>query len=126
MPERLVAAHNLHGSTAQNKARTHEYGITYLVCRLYAVLDFGYGTPARLRDVQLFENFFKRISVFRALDGVYAVPMMLTSNSLSLSARLIAVCPPKEAMTPIGFSSSRTLSTSSTVSGSKYSLSAVV
>ena len=55
-----------------------------------------------------------------------SVPMMFTPKSVRGCARLIAVWPPREAMTPSGFSHSTTFITSSIVSGSKYSLSEVV
>ena len=48
-----------------------------------------------------------------------SVPMIFTPRSISGWARLMAVCPPREAMTPSGFSKSMMAITSSGVSGSK-------
>ena len=68
VPERVVAAHNLHRAPAQNKARSDKHGIAYFVCGSHAVLDFGNGISLGLRNIQLFEDFFKRIPVLGALD----------------------------------------------------------
>ena len=54
------------------------------------------------------------------------VPINVTPRSSSGFARLMAVCPPREAMTPSGCSIWITFMTSSTHRGSKYSLSDVV
>ena len=54
-----------------------------------------------------------------------SVPMMGTPRRLSGSARVSGVCPPNCTITPSGFSVSQMLSTSSSVSGSKYSRSLV-
>ena len=53
------------------------------------------------------------------------VPMMGTPRSLRAAARFSGVCPPNCTMTPSGFSCSQMFSTSSSVSGSKKSLSEV-
>ncbi|OPZ70197.1 MAG: hypothetical protein BWY81_00049 [Firmicutes bacterium ADurb.Bin467] len=70
---------------------------------------------------------FSNASRFSAFSiAAKSVPMIFTPRFISGSARLIAVCPPSDAITPSGFSSSITFITSSGVSGSKYSLSLVV
>ena len=48
-----------------------------------------------------------------------SVPMMGTPSCESRPARLMAVCPPREAIAPSGFSNSMMFITSSGVSGSK-------
>ena len=48
-----------------------------------------------------------------------SVPMIFTPRSISGWARLMAVWPPREAMTPSGFSKAMMFITSSAVSGSK-------
>ena len=55
-----------------------------------------------------------------------SVPISFTPRSISGWARLMAVWPPREVMTPSGCSKSMTFITSSGVSGSKYSLSLVL
>ena len=70
---------------------------------------------------------FSKLSRFSARSmAAQSVPMIRTPRSMSGWARLMAVCPPSDAMTPSGCSKSRIAITSSGVSGSKYSLSPVV
>ena len=63
---------------------------------------------------------FSKLSRFSARSmASQSVPMILTPRFIRGSARLIAVWPPSDAITPIGFSSSMIFITSSGVSGSK-------
>ena len=70
---------------------------------------------------------FSKDSLFSAFSiASQSVPMIVTPLDSRGSARFTAVCPPSEAITPSGRSSSITFITSSTQRGSKYSLSEVV
>ena len=73
----------------------------------------GWGMP---RDCITFSK-ASRFSAFSMASK--SVPMMRTPRFIKGSARLMAVWPPSEAMTPSGCSSSMTFITSSGVSGSK-------
>ena len=70
MPQHLLIGNNHHGSSAEHKARTHEYRIPDLFRCPDTVLHAGYRTAFGLRNVQFFKNLFKLITVFCPCNGI--------------------------------------------------------
>ena len=68
MTKLLLVTYELHCTSAKNEGGTNKNGISNLFCNFYAVLDLCDRLTLGLWDLKLFEDLFKRISVFRAVD----------------------------------------------------------
>ena len=69
MAKLILVCHDLHGSAAQNKAGTHQYRVSNFLSCFYSVLNFGYSLSSWLWDLQLRQQFFKSVPVFRLFNG---------------------------------------------------------
>ena len=68
MAQHLVVGHDLHGTAAQHERRAHQHRIAHRVRSFEAVVQIRHRRAHRLRDVQLEQQLFKAVAVFRALD----------------------------------------------------------
>ena len=123
----VIVDGDLHALSAEYIGRTHQHRIAQTVAPLPSPPPpVNTVPPAGLGILHLLQNLVEtapgppHASTFSAV-----VPRIGTPIFIRLSVSLIAVCPPNCTTAPSGFSMSTMLSTSSGVSGSKYSLSAI-
>ena len=115
-----------HRAPAQHERRPHQHRIADPRGDCARFLERTGDAVLRLRDVQLVEQLGEPLAVLGQVRWRRGdVPKIGTPAASSAAARLSGVCPPNCTITPIGCSRSTTFSTCSSVSGSKYSRSAV-
>ena len=64
----LIVVADVHGSTREHVAGTHQHGITHLADELLDVVERGQGTPTRLVDAEFVEHGRELVAVFSAVD----------------------------------------------------------
>ena len=64
----LFICNNLHSSSAKNEAGANKYRIAYFCSGFDTVFYFGNSFAFGLRNVELFKNFFKAVSVFGSFN----------------------------------------------------------
>ena len=70
VPQALLLGDDLHRSAAEHVARADEHGVADARGGLDARLDVRHGLSGRLRNVELEQELFEAVAVFRALDRV--------------------------------------------------------
>ena len=70
MDQVFLLRDDLHGPSAENKARSYQHRITDIFGRRHARFDRRHRLSLRLRNLQRNQQFFKGISVLRPFNGV--------------------------------------------------------